>query len=77
MSLELHENADEHAPFKHYVVPYEYREITGKREGKKVFEVKETGVHVICYYCGHWVERPLKNCTCIASCHIETLASVS
>lgn len=74
MTLILHETADEHAPFKHYIIPWKTTQTTKAKNGKKTFTVTDTGVHVVCFWCGHWVNRPLTNCDCIASCHAEVLA---
>lgn len=33
------------------------------------------GNYVVCFFCGHWIARPLKTCKCAASCHAESIAS--
>lgn len=72
----LHEKADEHAPFMHYVIPWqEVRSYRVNRHAPLITVVVDSGVHVICGFCRHWINRPMKNCNCLASCHAESLAS--
>lgn len=74
----LHDS-DEHAPFAHFLVAIPERTIVTKdpKSRKKKLGTIPATEYVVCYFCGHWVNRPIpaSKCNCPASCHAEALAA--
>jgi hypothetical protein len=71
----LHES-DEHAPFAHYLIETPGRIVTKLVRGKPpIITVVPPTIYLVCYFCGHWINRPLEQCKCPASCHTEVLAA--
>jgi hypothetical protein len=72
----LHES-DEHAPFAHYFIKTPGRIRTKSVRGKPDIITEIPAVeYIVCYFCGHWINRPLEQCKCPASCHAEALSGV-
>lgn len=70
----LHD-ADDHAPFAHYEVTIPTTTINIRDARTRAIHTEtRAGTFIVCYFCGHWINRPMRACNCPASCHAEALA---
>jgi hypothetical protein len=83
MSIVMH-GPDRHAPFPHRVVTSSRRIILRNRKHEIISDTISSSEFIICTACGHWVNRVVERCLCVASCHAlgeetvtQTLSKIS